>query len=75
MYDLDQLLPGFVLGMGLAGKYQHNRLLRIGEQPFQAGQIGEDQRSSLVGSKAAGEADHQRVIFRRYQLAGHPLSH
>ncbi len=59
---LDEILPCLVGGMGLAGKEELNRTLRIVHDRVQPVQIAEEQRRSLVGGEPPSETDGQYVI-------------
>ncbi len=51
--------------MGFAGEHELDRHLRVVHQRRQPFQVLQDQVGSLVGGKAAGEADRQGIDAQR----------
>ena len=70
----DQILPGHVGGMRLAGEQEQHRALRVAENFAQPVEVFEQQRGALVGGEAAREADgeHVRIDLDRRSAAAGP---
>ena len=58
---LQHTLAGLVVRVGLAGKEELHRTLGVVDHGGEPLDVGEQQVGALVGGKAAGEADGQRV--------------
>ena len=71
---LDQVLPGLVVGMGLTGKHDHHRALRVIEQPRQAIRFGKQHKGSLIGSKTPREAHHQNIRVGAVYMTHHAMN-
>ena len=63
VYLPDQVLPGLVVGVGLAGEDDHHRALRVIEQTRQPGRVGKQHEGALVGGETPGETHYQHVVL------------